>query len=86
MKESELFDKLFPGHPDLLPILESIREKYDISVMEKAAQGLPRCFTGWLNSLEIFSTIQVILLNVVVYAGWQVIAEMTACGNTLPDR
>ena len=34
MKESELFGKLFPGHPDLLPIIESIKEKYDIPEIE----------------------------------------------------
>ena len=30
MKESELLGKLMPGHPDILPIIESIREKYQI--------------------------------------------------------
>jgi len=31
MKESELVGKLLPGHPDLLPIIENFREKYQIS-------------------------------------------------------
>jgi hypothetical protein len=30
MKESELLGKLLPGHPDILPIIENIREKYQI--------------------------------------------------------
>src|SRR5689334_19443554 len=30
MKESELLGKLIPGHPDILPIIENIREKYQI--------------------------------------------------------
>jgi hypothetical protein len=30
MKESELLGKLMPGHPDVLPIIENIREKYQI--------------------------------------------------------
>jgi hypothetical protein len=30
MKESELLGKLMPGHPDILPIIENIREKYRI--------------------------------------------------------
>jgi hypothetical protein len=30
MKETQLFGLLFPSHLDLLPILENIREKYDI--------------------------------------------------------
>jgi hypothetical protein len=30
MKESELLGKLMPGHPDILSIIENIREKYQI--------------------------------------------------------
>jgi len=30
MKETQLFGKLLPSHPDILPILEEIREKYQI--------------------------------------------------------
>jgi len=30
MKESELLGKLMPGHPDIFPIIENIREKYQI--------------------------------------------------------
>lgn len=30
MKESELLGKLMPGHPDILPIIQKIREKYQI--------------------------------------------------------
>jgi hypothetical protein len=30
MKETELIGKLLPGHPDIFPIIESIREKYFI--------------------------------------------------------
>lgn len=30
MKETELLGKLLPGHPDILPIIENIREKYGI--------------------------------------------------------
>lgn len=30
MKESDLLGKLMPGHPDVLPIIENIREKYQI--------------------------------------------------------
>lgn len=30
MKETEFLGKLMPGHPDVLPIIESIREKYSI--------------------------------------------------------
>ena len=30
MKQSELLGKLMPGHPDLLPIIENIREKYQL--------------------------------------------------------
>ena len=30
MKESELLGKLMPGHPDILPKMENIREKYQI--------------------------------------------------------
>jgi len=28
MKETELLGKLLPGHPDVFPIIENIREKY----------------------------------------------------------
>jgi len=30
MKETELLGKLMPGHPDIFPIIENIREKYSI--------------------------------------------------------
>ena len=30
MKESELLGKLMPGHPDIFPIIENIRDKYQI--------------------------------------------------------
>jgi hypothetical protein len=30
MKESELLGRLLPGHPDIIPIIEKIREKYQI--------------------------------------------------------
>ncbi len=30
MKESELLGKLLPGHPDIFPIIENLREKYQI--------------------------------------------------------
>jgi hypothetical protein len=30
MKESKLLGKLLPGHPDIFPIIENIREKYQI--------------------------------------------------------
>lgn len=30
MKEAHLLGKLLPSHPDILPILEEIREKYQI--------------------------------------------------------
>jgi len=30
LKQSELLSKLMPGHPDLIPIIENIREKYQI--------------------------------------------------------
>jgi hypothetical protein len=30
VKEAELLGKLLPGHPDILPIIENIREKYQI--------------------------------------------------------
>ena len=30
MKETQLFGKILPTHPDILPILEEIREKYQI--------------------------------------------------------
>jgi hypothetical protein len=30
MKESEFLGKLLPGHPDIKPIIENIREKYQI--------------------------------------------------------
>lgn len=30
MKESELLGKLLPGHPDIFPIIQNIREKYQI--------------------------------------------------------
>lgn len=30
MKETQLLGKLMPGHPDVLPIIENIREKYSI--------------------------------------------------------
>lgn len=30
MKESELLGKLLPGHPDILPIIKNIRDKYQI--------------------------------------------------------
>ena len=33
MKESELLGKLMPGHPDILPIIENIRDKYNIPPM-----------------------------------------------------
>jgi len=31
MKKSELLGKLMPGHPDILPIIENIRQKYQLS-------------------------------------------------------
>jgi hypothetical protein len=30
MKETQLLGKLMPGHPDIFPIIENIREKYQI--------------------------------------------------------
>lgn len=30
MKESELLGTLLPGHPDIFPIIENIREKHQI--------------------------------------------------------
>ena len=33
MKESELLGSLMPGHPDIFPIIENIRAKYQIPEM-----------------------------------------------------
>jgi len=30
MQETELLGKLMPGHPDILPIIENLRKKYQI--------------------------------------------------------
>lgn len=30
MKEAEFLGTLIPSHPDLLPIIQAVREKYDI--------------------------------------------------------
>jgi len=30
MKEAELLGKLMPGYPDIFPIIENIREKYQL--------------------------------------------------------
>ena len=34
MKEIELLGKLLPGHPDIFPIIQNIREKYQIPPVE----------------------------------------------------
>jgi hypothetical protein len=40
MKESELLGKLMPGHPDVLPILEKIREKYQLPEVDSDADKI----------------------------------------------
>jgi hypothetical protein len=30
MNEAELLGELFPSHPDIIPIIQNIREKYEI--------------------------------------------------------
>jgi hypothetical protein len=40
MKESELLGKLLPGHPDISPIIENIREKYGIPPIDPENQDI----------------------------------------------
>lgn len=40
MKETKLFGNIFPAHPDFLPILEHIREKYNIPEIESTDEGI----------------------------------------------
>jgi hypothetical protein len=40
MKESTLLGKLLPSHPDILPILEEIREKYQIPPISPSDDSL----------------------------------------------
>ena len=35
MKEAQLFGKLLPTHPETLPILKEIREKYQIPAISR---------------------------------------------------
>ena len=40
MKESELVGKLLPGHPDVFPIIENIREKCQIPEVRPEDDGI----------------------------------------------
>ena len=40
MKETKLLGKLLPTHPDILPILEEIREKYNIKYVKPEDDSL----------------------------------------------
>ena len=40
MDKSILFSFLLPSHPDLLPILQEIREKYDIPEITQEDEGI----------------------------------------------
>lgn len=40
MKESELLGALMPGHPDILPIIQNIREKYGIPEVRPEDDGI----------------------------------------------
>lgn len=40
MKETILLGKLLPSHPDILPILEEIREKYNIKDVKPTDDSL----------------------------------------------
>jgi hypothetical protein len=40
MNEIKLFSSLVPGHPDIQPILQNIREKYDILEISPEDDGI----------------------------------------------
>lgn len=55
MKESELLGKLMPGHPDILPIIENIREKYQLPEVDPEGEPIKEIYlVDKLISLEEF--------------------------------
>jgi hypothetical protein len=46
MKETKLLGKLMPGHPDLFPIIENIREKYQIPEVDPEGESITEIFLG----------------------------------------
>jgi len=46
MKETQLLSKLNPAHPDFLPILQNIREKYNIPEISPEDELINTNFCG----------------------------------------
>jgi hypothetical protein len=46
MKGTKLLGKLMPGHPDLFPIIENIREKYQIPEVDPDGEFMTEIFPG----------------------------------------
>jgi hypothetical protein len=46
MKETELLGTLLPSHPDFIPILQAIREKYNLPEISPDDDPISEIFSG----------------------------------------